>query len=233
MKPSGDLNMPDLTIIHLTANLLPQCWVDFQRETLLQAAGGTPIISVSRQPIDLGRNLVESNPRSHWNIYRSMLAGAEMAETEFVATSEDDTLYSPEHFQQFRPPAGSVSYNRSRWSLFLWDPIYCLRQRISNCTLIAPRIVLIQALRERMEKWPSGASDRLTGEVGRPDVDRRLKVSSVPMVEWYSTVPVVQLNHPFANDCLQVKQHKSHGQIKAYDIPVWGRSIDVARRFYA
>lgn len=225
--------VPDLTILYITASEMPKHWVEFQIRQLLTVVGDTPIISVSREPMSLGENLVEQEPRSYWNIYRQMLRAARLARTKYVAMVEDDTLYSYEHFTEYRPPGDAVSYNRSRWSLFVWDVVYCLRQRISNCTLIAPREYLIDALEERELVWPEGAPNKITGEVGRPIVDRKLHVKPRNMVEWYSSVPVVQLNHPQSTaDGGQQRQDKRHGQLKADMIPYWGEAQKIVDTYY-
>lgn len=155
-----------------------------------------------------------------------------LATTTYVAQVEDDVLYSKAHFFEFRPPLDTVAYNRSRWSLFAWDGIYSLRNRISNCTLIAPREYLIDALSERIEKWPNGSSDSITGEVGRKDIDKKLNVSPRNMVEFWSTTPVVQLNHVEGSDVRQKEKWKRHAQIRAYDIPVWGKGKDIIKKYY-
>ena len=224
--------MSDLTAMYITANLMHERWLKHQVETMLSAIGpDVPIISVSKKPMDLGTNIVEDFPRCHWSIYRAMLLASKAAKTRYVAMAEDDALYSREHFVEFRPPDDAVSYNRSRWSLFSWDPIYCLRQRISNCTLIAPRELLIEALEEREKKWPNGAKNELTGEVGREIVHRRLGIPPVKLVEWYSTTPVIHLNHRDGIDPSQQRHWKAHGQIKAYDIPHWGKSAELVKHY--
>jgi len=183
--------------------------------------------------MDLGHNILQTGPFGYWNIYRQLCIGAKLAETPYVSLAEDDVLYPPHHFSAFRPPADSVSYNRARWSLFTWDPIYCLRQRVCNCTLIAPRALLIEALEERMAKHPDGDSlpDTHVGEVGRPRVDQRLRVKSRKSVEWWSTAPVVQLNHSSGIDVRQNQQRKEHGQLRAHDVPYWGKAVDIAAKY--
>lgn len=227
----------DLTILYISASCMPAHWTAYQLDHLLKAAQDSPIISVTRKPLSLGTNLLDTEPKSYWNIYMQLLRAAELATTPFVAMAEDDTLYTPEHFSDFRPPLDSVSYDHARWSLFTWDTIYCMRQRLSNCSLIAPRLLLIEALRERAAKWPDGCPDSLTGEVGRDKVDRRLGVSLRKCIEWYCHNPIVQLNHPTGTD---VGSHtrsdgrhmvKKHGQMKAYDIPYWGKATDIIARY--
>lgn len=222
--------MDDLTVIYLTANEMPDRWVEFALKHLHKAIDGSPIISISRKPMQLGiKNILDTEPKCYWNIYRQLMYGAMAATTPFIALAEDDVLYTKAHFREFRPPKDKVSYNRARWSLFTWDNIYCVRQRISNCSLIAPRDLIIEAISERISKYPQGCSNDVTGEVGREKVDRRLGVTIRGCVEWYCSDPIVQLNHPTGSDDRQKAQWKRHGQIKAYDIPHWGKATDIIK----
>jgi hypothetical protein len=205
-------------------------WVGYHLQCLAYALQDEPVITLSKKPMSFGLNILDKHEeKSYWNIYRAMLRGARAAKTPFVAVVEDDTLYSPAHFKEFRPKLDEVSYNRSRWSLFSWEnkPMYCVRQRVSNCSLIASRGLLIEALEEREAKYPNG--NDYVGEVGRPIVERRLGVTPRKMVEWYSTVPIIQLNHPHGIDETQQRKWKKHGQLKAYDIPYWGKAEDIVR----
>jgi hypothetical protein len=221
----------DLTVLYITANEMPVGWTQFQLWHLHKAADGFPRIAISRAPMPNwpGPNLLDTEPKSFWNLYMQLLRGAMSAETPYVAMAEDDALYSREHFTRFRPPLDRVAYNHSRWSLFTWDPIYCLRQRLSNCSLIAPRDLLIEALQERKAKWPHGAPDEICGEVGRERVDRRLGVTARGCVEWWSTVPIIHLNHPSGTDPTQRTEWKAHGELKAIEIPYWGKAKEIAR----
>ena len=228
--------MDDLTILYISASQMPEQWMKFQIGHLLRAIGDTPIISVTRKPLNLGTNLIDEEPISYWNIYMQMLRASLLATTSYVAMAEDDTLYTKEHFTEFRPPIHSVSYDRARWSLFTWDIMYCMRQRVSNCSLIAPRELLIEALMERKLKWPKGRENEAVGEVGRPIIERKLQISHVEMVEWYCKNPIVMLNHPTGTDSGVYpvrpdgrKMVKKHGQMKAYDIPYWGKATDIIK----
>lgn len=222
--------MSDLTIIYLTVNRMPGRWMEFQLAHMRRAAKNIPIISISREPIELGHNIIQTEPFGYWNIYRQLCRGATIADTQYVAVAEDDCLYPPHHFESFRPPDDAVSYNRARWSLFVWDPIYCLRQRVCNCSLIAPRQLVIDAIQERMEKHPDGDSLPRTrvGEIGRYRVEKLLGVTHRRAVEWYSTAPLVQLNHDDGIDPAQRVRRKMHGQLRAHDIPYWGKAVDIA-----
>jgi hypothetical protein len=179
--------------------------------------------------MDLGKNIIDIEPKSYWNIYMQLLKGAIYVNTPYIAIAEDDVLYTPAHFNEFRPRKDQFSYNRARWSLFTWDkePFYCLRQRVSNCALIAPTDYLIDALEERKKRWPDSPPSRLVGELGRSKVDRWLQVSIRNCIEWYSFGPIVHLNHPSGTDTTQQFKRKRHGQLRAYDIPYWGKAKDI------
>lgn len=233
--------MSDLTILYITASEVPDNWFRFQLKHFLKAAHGHEIISVSRQSLDLGMNLIDDSPKCYWNIYMQMLRACQLATTKYVAMAEDDVLYTPEHFNDFRPPIDAVSYDRSRWSLFSWEaePIFCLRQRISNCSLIAPRQLLIEALEERQAKWPMGAPQELVGEVGREKVDRRLKVTARKCIEWWCKNPIIHLNHLTGTDVGEYGRNtagrrlvKPHGQIKAIEIPHWGKASEIVSHYH-
>ncbi len=225
------MNMKDITIIFLTENRLPEKWAAYQRKVLLEAIGAVPLISFSRKPMDLGINILQTEPRSLANIYRQMLKGAKMADTPFIAVAEDDTLYPAEHFQ-VRPDMDAFAYNQTHWSLYTWDePVYHWRDRKGNYSLIAPRELVIQAMEERNAKWPNGIPEKIVGELGRPMVERNMKVTLRNSVEFATTVGVVNFQHNLGMDPYARVHKKRYGPVKAYDIPHWGKAADLVKRF--
>lgn len=221
--------MQDLTVIFLTANKHPDKWKKFHWDTLMTAIEDKPLIIVSRDPIETDGSfkvLLDDRPKSHANMYWQLLQACYRAETEYIATAEDDVLYSKEHFNFYRPPANAVAYDMSRWSLFTWKPVYNLKQRVSNCTLIAPRKYLIEALEERFAKYsPEDFPPHLVSEVGR--YEENIGVSVRNMVKVYAEVPCIQLNHPNGTD--STEHRKKMGQIKAIDIPYWGAAEKIVQ----
>lgn len=213
----------DLTIIYLTASQLPLPFAQYQRKVLLEAIGDSSLISVSREPLDFGINLLDKEPKSLSNIYWQMLQAAKLATTPFVAVAEDDCFYHENHFNFYRPAEDIFAYDQNRFALFTWgEPIYSWRNRKSNCSLIAPRQLLIEALEERFAAWPDGTPDNITGEVGRGMVERNLKITERKSVEVFAEVSVIQFNHDDASEDRQRKHIKRLGQIKAYDLFHWG-----------
>ena len=224
--------MGDLTVIFITASEIRERFAEYQRRVLREAAKGYPIISVSRKPLDFGTNILDDGERNVSNIYRQMLRAAKIATTEYVATAEDDCLYHGSHFSFARPKPDEFLYNQNRFALFTWgDPMYSWRNRKSNCSLIAPRKLLIEALEERFAKWPHGTPANLTGELGRNMVDRNLGITLRKSVEAFAEVSVVQFNHDASSEDRQRSHRKKPGQIKVYDIFHWGKASELVKHY--
>ena len=212
--------MNDLTIIFLTLNLVPEKWAEYHKQVLLEAVD-CPIITVSKKPM-WGINLIQNEEPSASNIYQQMLRASKIAETEYVAIAEDDTLYHKEHFTK---RADTFFYNMSRWGILSWmeKPAYYYRHRESNSTLIAPRKLLIECL----EQYPKDAF----GEVGKEKVMKKLGLNY--KAKWFhSQIPVVNFAHNQAIDELERTERKSETKaLRAYDIPYWGRADELVKKF--
>lgn len=225
MQPSN------ITIILLTANRVPKKWAEFHKQKLLEAAGTSPIITISREPLDWGINLLDEEPYQISNIYFQLLRGAKRAETDFVAVAEDDTLYPKEHFE-FRPPPDTLAYNQNRFGIFTWGtPTYFWKDRISNSTLVAPRKLVTEALEERFNKYPHGTPDSLTGELGRTNIEDKLGVSHHKTMWFVTEISVVRIDHELGIDRLSRTHRKGKGILQAYDIPYWGKAQDLVKKF--
>jgi len=222
----------DLTVIFLTLDRLPIKFKEYQKQALLEAIGDAQLLIVSRIPHE-GWNLIDTNEPGYLNIYRQMLRAAKECDTKYIAVAEDDCLYPPEHFK-LRPPEDTVLFNQHRWALFTWGvPTYSMRQRKSNSTMIAPRQLVIDALEERFAKHGDNWPEAFIGEIGRERVEDELGVTRRKSVEVFSEIGVVQLNHVFAHEERQRRKRKTLGQIKAYDIPKWGKAEDLLHNYWA
>jgi hypothetical protein len=227
--------MTDLTVIYLTLNHLPSRWEKFHLEQLLRAVNGRPMVVISREQMELDRRdtkyLIQGGPFCAWNVYRQLLRGAQLAETKYVAVAEDDTLYPARHFNDFRPPDDAVAYDMSRWSVFSWaqKPFFSAIRKHGNFTMIGPTKLVIDTLEEREGKYPNGRD--YTGEIGRSEVERILGVRRNKLVEWYCIEPMVNLCHPqgLSPTYINVRGHeRKPGELKAWDIPIWGKASDIA-----
>jgi len=218
--------MKDLTVLFLTINRVPKKWAEYHKEILLRAIGGAPVITISKEPMDWGVNLIQEEEPSVLNIYKQLLRGAKEAKTEYIAVAEDDCLYPKTHFE-YRPQKDMFAYNYNRWGLLTWgEPVYYHRPRISNSTLIAERDLVIKALEERFRLYPTSSIIR---ELGR---ERGARLSYRDKLDYfYSRDSIVFLSHIYAIDVTEREQRKETGRIKAYDIPVWGKAKDIVNKF--
>ncbi len=229
---SNNQEPTNITIIMLTANRVSKEWAKYHKEKLLEAAGTSPIITISRQPLDWGINLLDTEPYTPSNIYLQLLRGAKAATTEFIGVAEDDTLYPAEHFA-FRPPQDSFAYNINRFGVFRWSktPTYFWKDRFSNSTLIAPRQLTIDALEERFSKFPNGTPGGFTGELGRRNIEDKLGLTHRKAAEFATEVSVVRVDHENGIDKLSQSHRKGMGILRAYDIPYWGKASDIIKKF--
>ena len=49
--------------------------------------------------------------------------------------------------------------------------------------------------------------------------------------EFETTVSIINFNHSNASDDLQIRQRKSLGEIRAYDIPYWRRAENLVKKW--
>ena len=105
--------------------------------------------------------------------------------------------------------------------------MYSWRNRKSNCSLIAPRELLIEALEERFEKCGQNWPPEHTGELGRWRVEHKLGVTHRKSVEVFSETSIIQFNHMDGTEATQKNRKKAHGPIKAFWIPEWGKAKDL------
>ena len=225
--------MKDITAVFLTSNEVPEEWMKFHNQCLIEALDGAQLITLSRKfmPDLPGLNILQDKPKSLSNIYWQLLRGAKMAKTDYIAVVEDDTLYPKEHFLQ-RPSIDKIGYNMNHWSLFTWGtPIYSWRNRRGNYSMLSYRKLVIEALEERFTKYPNGTPDRITGEIGRAMVERNMGITLRDVQEFETTVSIINFNHSNASDRLQLLQRKNLGHIQALDIPKWGKAADLVKKW--
>lgn len=109
----------DKTILYYTSNREDPTFEQKIIDDLLLKSGNLPIISVSQKPMTLGKNIcVGDIGFSYLSEYKQMLAGAKLAETDYIITAESDFLYPPEYFQL--KPEGEDIYRYDKiWVLSL------------------------------------------------------------------------------------------------------------------
>ena len=218
------MGFPDLTVIFLTVNKVPEKWAEYQKGVLLEAIGDTKVITISKKPLDWGTNLIQEAEPSVQNIYEQILRGAKIATTPFIAIAEDDTLYHRDHFL-YRPPPDTFGYDGIRWGLFTWGPpTYYWKDRISNAAMIAPRELTIESLEERFRKYPVNHLGELGKEKGTSIHNRKTEI-------FYPVYGMVFFSHVNSLDGTEQRMTKRMGMVRAFDIPHWGRAEELVKHF--
>lgn len=238
------MNGSDLTIIYYTSNWLDihnPYFLENTQKQLIKAADGLPIISVSQKPTNFGKNICLGDiGRSHLNLYWQILTGAKAAKTKYVAMAEDDVLYSRENFHTHRPEADKFAYNMSRWSIYTWvkPPIFSFKaNRMVVNSLIAKRDMLVDAMEERFAKAreliAQGQKEEDInhhwGDPGR--YESLLGVTPRETEEFWSSVPNVVFSHPEAIGYAVLGTRKKPGDLKAIEIPFWGKATDIVKLY--
>jgi hypothetical protein len=235
----------DLTVIYYTSNWLDEhnpYFLENTKKQLLIAIGDLPLISVSQKPMAFGTNVcVGDIGRSHLNIYRQILEGAKAAKTKYVAMAEDDILYSFEHFHYYLPEKDRFAYDMNKWSIFTWTkpPLYSFRtkRKVVN-NLIAKRDMLIAAMEERFKRFDQLISEgrkeeniiSYWGDPGR--YESKLGVTVRETEEFYSDNPSIVFSHPEAYGYLSRGTRKRLGDLKAIELPYWGRAEDILKLYF-
>lgn len=229
--------MKDLTIIYYTACRLNEPFASNVRRQLLSAIGDLPLISISKKPLDFGKNICDGDTkRSVVTIYQAVLRGAKIAKTKYVALAEDDTLYPPDHFYRYLPPEDTFAYNLTRWNIYTWSrpPFFSIKFRRTLSSLIAPRELLIEALEERFAKYPDTKKIPLKwmGEPGRNRYERKLSVTQRRAKNFYTYSPIVVFSHPKSLGYQLQGSNKRANAIRALELPYWGTAQKVITNFY-
>jgi hypothetical protein len=236
----AEVTKDNLTVIYYTSNWLDihnPYFLENTKKQLLIAIGDSPLISVSQKPIAFGKNIcVGDIGRSHLNIYRQILTGAKAAKTKYVVMAEDDILYSYEHFHNYVPERNVLAYDMNKWSIFTWTnpPLYSFRtnRKVIN-SLIAPRDMLVEAIEERFSKFEGVSEDKIPlhywGDPGR--YESKLGVTVRETEEWYSGCPNIVFSHPEAYGYLSRGTRKRLGDLRAIELPYWGRAEDVLKLY--
>ena len=225
--------MNDLTVVYITANQIPMSFANDLQVQLLLSIDDAEIISVSKEPIKLGTNIVSPFPRSHLGIYHDALLGVKEAKTKYVAIAEDDVLYVPEHFK-IRPSNEEVfAYNMSTWSIFTWSEpaMFNHSARINHGMLICARDLYIKAIEERFAKFPDESKIDINVWAEPGKYERQLGVTQYKVEPHYTHPPNIMFTHEAGLSYNTIGTRKRPGKLRAYDIPFWGKASEVVKLY--
>jgi len=230
----------DLTILYYTANTEPEHFLANTQKQLLEAIGDTKIVSVSFKPTVIGKNCtnicIGEQKRNNYQLYKQVLMAAREAKTPYVATAEDDMLYSASHFN-YRPKKGVFAYNINKWSIFSWvqPPIFSFRVRKLMSSLIVDRDSLVNTLEERYAKYPvfedvpKEIFDLYWGEPSR--FENHLGITPLKKEEYRSEVPNIMFSTGEALGFLHLGRRKKHSDIISTRVAPWGEASEILKLY--
>jgi len=136
------------TIIYYTANQEDPKFEQKIIDNLKKQAGDIPIISVSRKPINLGKNIcVGETPVCYFNSFRQILIGLEEAKTKFCLAAESDCLYPPEYFQ-FTPPLNDRVYRYSNVNVYFDGHVGLWKKKFTEAGQMCGRKFWIESIKK-------------------------------------------------------------------------------------
>lgn len=220
----------DITCVFYTANHTSDYFAGNIQRNLLDVLGDIPLISVSHKPMDFGQNIVVDLPRHHLSIYKQALVGAKAATTPYIALAEDDALYSPEHFK-YRPTPGKFAYNVANWGVYTWKPeLFSWKGRRALWALICERELFIEAMEERFAKHDDRVDLSIWAEPGK--YERHLGVTVRETEEFWTHPPNIVFSHEQALAFGNLGKRKRLGELRATEIPYWGKAIELRRIYH-
>jgi len=225
-------NSTDITAIYCTAERIGKYFANNVRHELLKALGDIPLISVSKQPLNFGVNIVDDGKPSILNYYKVLLRACKLATTPYIAVCEDDTLYPDEHFR-YRPPLDTFAYNFNRWNIYTWSkpPFFSLRQRKILAGMIAPRELFIETIEDKFRADPEGKRIEWWGEPGRNYYENKLGVTPRKSEEFLTYNPLVVFSHENSFCYDSNGKNKMASKIRALEIPYHGTAEEVIKLY--
>ena len=217
-------------LLYYTDNQCQERILQAVRSQINKCLNGNKLISVSQHPIDFGDNTVLPLEQSILSMFKQILFGLELLETEIVFFVEQDVLYHPSHFD-FIPPKKDVYYfNTNVWMV---DSISGKAVYYDNAKktsgLIAYRDILLEHYRNKVEKIEdSGFHLKQMGyepgkklSRGREDYEWECFKAEHPNVD-------IKHNNTLTRGRFKLKEYRDRrikdSWIESYEIPYWGKT---------
>ena len=217
--------MPNITLLYYTANKIPEKFAKNIREHLLWSSKGKPIISISQQPMDFGKENIHAIGLvpNMYNIYIQIVMGAEKAKTKYVACCEDDVLYCQEHFD-FEPTERAFYYNNS--VRHLRPKGYYCNENILMSQCIVERDYLLETFALRFKKFTTPES--IVGSFGEPGREEHL--IGLPKVEgrfFQTEIYPIIFHHRYGISGVRVVDTEI-----VQELPHWGKANELWEKYY-
>ena len=220
----------DITAVYYTSNVEDSVFEQRIGEALVEAANGTPIISVSHKPMNLGKNICVGDIEvSTQNGYMQLLTGLEAATTKWACTAVADSAYPPEYFHFVPPREDSFYIAGPLWVFFAQrgrPRRFVKKPKGSELAMVCSRQLLMDRIKTILE--PIG------GSWGPHDSGEK---HLWPYLMYHPSVRRERFSLP--NPCITVKtDNQMHRNTpcrmssKTNEIPYWGTVEQFQNRFF-
>jgi len=158
------------------------------------AKSNLPVVSVTKKPLDFGKNIVSTTPKGCLSLFEDILMGLEASTSDLIFFAEADILYHPDHWKFVPERQDTFYYNGNYWVVRLDDGFAVHYDMGPLSGLCAFREPLITHYKERVEYVKkNGFSSRMGFE---PMSHRRIKWDNMYRMErFYPESPNLDLYH--------------------------------------
>jgi hypothetical protein len=215
--------MHKATIIYYTSNRERPRFERKIQETLLKNCGDLPIISVSQEPIQLGKNIcIGDVGTSGFNMFRQVQIACEAATTPFVISAEADCVYPPDYFK-FTPNRLDACFRDS--NLYVMadrkDHFYYKSEGATHAQIVGREFYLetLEKLFKGAPKWSTEEKNFPKERNGKDDVFDKI-------FYWKSENPVFQIKTHRG-----MRYHTHSDRTPIYELPFWGKGSDIRKHY--
>jgi len=213
--------MENVTIIYYTSNMEDEIFEKKMRDNILKQSNGMSIISVSRKPIDFGKNIcIGEQPVCYSNLWKQLLIGLKEAKTEFCIAAESDCLYPPEYFT-FEPSVKDKVYHYDNvWVFWKNKNRFWKKPRMEGAQICGREYWI-----ERLEKVLDGDTSWETMDNPNKIVRKIFK----DYEKWSGTNPVLTFK---TDKGISDKTSLCRTVRPVIKIPYWGTTLSIRENYF-
>lgn len=190
---------------------------------------GLPIVSTSLKPmVHFGKNIHVPLKRGVMTMFTQILTALKASDADIIFHCEHDVIYSPTHFEFTPPTKDKFYYNQNFWRIRLEDGFSAHWDANQVSGLCAYREHLIAYYEKRIKEVEEKGFNRSYEPGGR---DAKLYET------WMSSQPNIDIRHAgtlsgnkWSPDDFRDKSTCINWK-EGYEIPGWGKTLDVIKKF--
>jgi hypothetical protein len=190
---------------------------------------GLPILNVSLKRVDFGKNIVLPLERGLFTLFKQILVGLEIMDTDIVFPVDHDVLYHTSHFHFTAPKEDVYYYNTNEWKIRVTDGFALHYDCMQHHAMTCYRKLLLEHYRKRVavvEKNGGKWDNRIGFEPGSHH--RKERLDDYKAETWVSRYPNLDIRHGTNQTKNRWRKDQFRDQrncqnwIEAWEVPYWG-----------